>query len=396
MPPKSIYFVLAAAVAVALSGCSSTTRNAVSSNPATSSTVRIVTQPLSQTVPLGASATFTVKATGDGPLSYQWTRNGAEVDGAVGASYTIASLTSTDNGASYAVRIKDQNGKATSTSALLTAGTRSPAAGDLRLLLFQQATASGLGDSSESSSLSPNTAALYPGAVGSPLELGSAAVCKAGVEYGCGWNFFVESLPTSQNGLTMLYQGRDYQHFESDLDTISAPNVVIHSLDLEPDNRAYAVSWVSTLADGGFDLRREVVASAEVDAAVAQDGNESRVVTAVSFDCNGQANVLSYGWTGDTRTVFETRTRLTTIDSVVKEAQNLAAAGYIISAFGGNDANGYLLVGTRVQGDTIPRTLSVTTAVSSYSTSSAKQTAYSTPVIRFAGGDGAQTLISEY
>ena len=33
----------------------------------------------------------------------------------------------------------------------------------------------------------------------------------------------------------------------------------------------------------------------------------------------------------------------------------MAGEGYIISAFGGNDIDGYLLVGMRVQGDTLPR-----------------------------------------
>jgi hypothetical protein len=33
----------------------------------------------------------------------------------------------------------------------------------------------------------------------------------------------------------------------------------------------------------------------------------------------------------------------------------MAGEGYIISAFGGNDTNGYMLIGMRVQGDTLPR-----------------------------------------
>ena len=33
----------------------------------------------------------------------------------------------------------------------------------------------------------------------------------------------------------------------------------------------------------------------------------------------------------------------------------MAGEGYIISAFGGNDVNGYILIGMRVQGDTSPR-----------------------------------------
>ncbi len=53
-----------------------------------------------------------------------------------------------------------------------------------------------------------------------------------------------------------------------------------------------------------------------------------------------------------------------TADTVVEEAGKLAEQGYIITALGaGNDdsqgipVNGWVLVGTRVQGDTLPRQL---------------------------------------
>jgi len=359
MPHKTIYLFLSALFTLALAGCSGAPGATASSGGATTQTISISVQPASQTVPLGATATFSVRAIGSGLLSYQWTRNGSQIAGATSANYTTAALTASDSGTTYQVVVKDVNGSLTSETATLSAGPRSPQAGDLRLLLFQQATATGLGASSQASSLATNSAVLYPGAVGSPLGLGSSTICKPGVEYGCGWNFFVESLPTTQNGLTMLYQGRDYGHFASDLSCIEAANVVVHSIDLEPANNAYAMAWVSTFATGGFDQRLETVAPNAVTTAATQDGNESRVITAVSFDENGQA-------------------------------------GYMISAFGGNDANGYLLVGTRVQGDTIARTLAITTPSGTTSTSSAVQSVYSTPVIRFTAADGTETLISEY
>ncbi len=396
MSPKFVYLVPLSILMLVLAGCSTSPGSSPSSGSVSSHTVAITVPPASQTAALGATATFSVKATGSGQLSYQWQRNGAAIDGATSSSYTTAALTAADNGSTYVVVVKDVNGSITSGIATLTAGPRAPASGDLRLLLFQQATATGLGSSSQASSLETNSAALYPGAVGSPLELGSSAVCRSGVEFGCDWSFFVESLPTSQNGLTMLYQGRSYEKFTADLNAIEAPNVVIHSLDLEPSNNAYGMAWVSTMNRGGFDLRVETVDPAEIAAAAAGDGSESRVITAVSFDEKGQAVLLSYGWTGDTHTIFETKMVQTTLGSILDEARKLAAAGYIISAFGGNDANGYLLVGTRVQGDTIPRVLSLTTPTSSDSTSTAMQTAYSTPVIRFVAADGTQTLISEY
>ncbi|MHB8304341.1 MAG: hypothetical protein ACYDC6_16255 [Acidobacteriaceae bacterium] len=40
-------------------------------------------------------------------------------------------------------------------------------------------------------------------------------------------------------------------------------------------------------------------------------------------------------------------------------ATSLANAGYIITAFGGNPTDGYVLVGTRVRGDSMPRPILV-------------------------------------
>src|SRR3979411_2600950 len=56
-----------------------------------------------QTVQSGQTATFSVTATGTGPLSYQWQRNGTAIGGATSASYTTPATTSADNGARFIV-----------------------------------------------------------------------------------------------------------------------------------------------------------------------------------------------------------------------------------------------------------------------------------------------------
>jgi hypothetical protein len=397
MGSRAAFLSVIASFSLLCAGCSTSGNPYLtSSNTSSGSTVVIISQPASETVPLGATATFKVQARGDGILSYQWSRNGVAIEGATSNTYTTAPITETDNGASFTVAVHDINGPATSRAATLMAGPRSPEAGDLRLLLFQQATMPGLGASAQASDLPTNAAQLFPGAVGSPLELGSAGVCQQGVEYGCGWDFFVEYLPTEENGLTMQYQGRGYGEFESDLSAIAAPNVVITSLDFEPANNAYAMSWVSTTQAGGFELHRDVVAPADIDSTVAANAAACRITTAVAFGADGRATLISYGWAGDERTVFETRTVLADPADVVTQAKALAQAGYSISAFGGNEGNGYLLVGTRVQGDAVPRTLVITTPNSTTTTSSATQNSYSTPVARFSTADSSQTLISEY
>ena len=80
----------------------------------------ITTQPTSQTVAAGQTATFTVVATGTSPLSYQWQKNGAAISGATAASYTTPATMSADNGSQFIVVVSNSAGSATSNAATLT------------------------------------------------------------------------------------------------------------------------------------------------------------------------------------------------------------------------------------------------------------------------------------
>jgi hypothetical protein len=80
----------------------------------------ITSQPTSQSVTAGQTATFSVTATGTAPLSYQWQKNGAAISGATSSSYTTPATTNADNGAQFAVRVSNSVGTATSNAATLT------------------------------------------------------------------------------------------------------------------------------------------------------------------------------------------------------------------------------------------------------------------------------------
>ena len=80
----------------------------------------ITTQPASQTVIAGQTATFTVVATGTAPLSYQWQKNGTEIAGATSASYTTPPTTTLDSGSTFRVVVSNTAGSATSNTATLT------------------------------------------------------------------------------------------------------------------------------------------------------------------------------------------------------------------------------------------------------------------------------------
>src|SRR5437764_603812 len=79
----------------------------------------ILSQPQSQTVAAGQSATFGVSAVGSDPLSYQWTFGGVDIAGGTGTNYFIASAQWTNMG-SYAVRVSNAAGSTNSFGATLT------------------------------------------------------------------------------------------------------------------------------------------------------------------------------------------------------------------------------------------------------------------------------------
>jgi hypothetical protein len=82
--------------------------------------VTIVTQPASATVDEGTPVSFSVEADGTPPYTYQWRKNGANIDGATGRVYSIPFASFADNGAKFSVVVTGPQGSATSADATLT------------------------------------------------------------------------------------------------------------------------------------------------------------------------------------------------------------------------------------------------------------------------------------
>ncbi|MGC4071082.1 MAG: immunoglobulin domain-containing protein [Nibricoccus sp.] len=79
----------------------------------------ITTQPAAQTVTIGASATFSVTASGTATLTYQWQKDTVNIAGATAATYTIATTQISHIG-QYRVVVTNSGGSATSNAVALT------------------------------------------------------------------------------------------------------------------------------------------------------------------------------------------------------------------------------------------------------------------------------------
>jgi hypothetical protein len=121
-------FTLAAQNANGYGSESAASNSVTPSAPGTAPTITV--QPSNQTVTAGATATFSVTATGSG-LTYQWRRNGTPIGGATSSSYTTPATTvsggSANNGDLYSVVVTgDTAPAATSSNATLTVNAGSP------------------------------------------------------------------------------------------------------------------------------------------------------------------------------------------------------------------------------------------------------------------------------
>lgn len=86
----------------------------------------IAQQPASTLVSVGYAATFTVSASGEPPLTYQWQRNGVNISGATTPSYVLNAAQLTDSGARFRVVVTNGLGSTTSAEAVLTVTSNKP------------------------------------------------------------------------------------------------------------------------------------------------------------------------------------------------------------------------------------------------------------------------------
>jgi hypothetical protein len=76
-------------------------------------------QPVGGTIAVNTGTTFSVTASGTGPLGYQWRKDSVNVPGATAASFTLASAQTADSG-TYTVVVQNAVGTASSVAAVLS------------------------------------------------------------------------------------------------------------------------------------------------------------------------------------------------------------------------------------------------------------------------------------
>ena len=358
-----------------MSACSSGSGDAGVTGPPVPKAV-INVQPADQSVPMGLAATFAVSTAGES-LQYQWMKNGAAIGGANDPSYTTPATTFADTGANFTVAVTNSAGTVTSSAASLTVTARAPMAGDLR---FQQvdapSTVNGWGDAGVglSTLLLPRSAEDFSPSLGTPFYVGAIVSGEGNCGAtpvpdgtGCSWAFTQTPLSTSSSSPTLLagYGSDIFDNLQADLQNSAWPpsfgaspgsaSSVITSLDLEAGNALFAVAWIQSAQQTGFQPVQNTVAPANLEAAANLEGASSRVITAVSNNA-GAVTYFSYAWQADTATLYEAHVVTTSPSNAPSAAADLAAQGFIITATGLADGSGnVLLVGTRVQGDAMAR-----------------------------------------
>lgn len=114
--------------------------NARRTGRAAAESLAIAAGPQSQVAIVGLALTLSVSATGEGPLSYQWFKDGAAIAGATSPTYHVATVTAATAG-SYTVMVTGPQGSLTSSPAVVTTEPMTPG----RLTNLSVRTTAGLG-----------------------------------------------------------------------------------------------------------------------------------------------------------------------------------------------------------------------------------------------------------
>ena len=143
----------------------------------------ITTQPVDQKVLSGGPAEFSVVASGDSPLNYQWIKNGADIEAANSSVYSVANAGTGDLG-SYSVKISNPVGSVASSYTSLSLFqapviTSQPQGLNLNISGLGYLSVGVMGDQPLAFQWSKDNEIII-GASGSPLQIMDAKISDSG------------------------------------------------------------------------------------------------------------------------------------------------------------------------------------------------------------------------
>lgn len=231
-------------VVVKNSAGSVTSSAAVLSVSAGSSVPVIVTQPLSQSVASGKSATFSVGATSGKTVTYQWYFNNSPILGATSSSFALSSVTASSAG-NYTVLVSSAPNSVMSAVAVLTVSNASLSlAGTYNGLFYQT--------SGSQTDVAEATAGMLANCVVGSAGTYSAKVYIAGTNYSIAGTFNASGRAAStisrSGGLSSLY-------LSMNLDSSAKPPVITGSVSNMSASNPWVAPLVADLATNALPIK---------------------------------------------------------------------------------------------------------------------------------------------
>jgi tripartite-type tricarboxylate transporter receptor subunit TctC/cytochrome c551/c552 len=216
----------------------------------------VITQhPISRSVQVGATASFSVIASGSAPMRYQWRRNGVDIAGATGPSYTTPATTIADNGARFSVVVGNPHtAQAISQEAVLSTSSTAGTYPDASITLVVPYAAGGATDvlarrlaTALAKQFGQQVVVSNVGGAGGTL--GAAAVAKAAAD---GYTLLLTD--TSMATASALYRTLAFDP-TTDFEYLGLidemPLAMLGKAGLPADNYAQLASWMQANA-GNF------------------------------------------------------------------------------------------------------------------------------------------------
>ena len=283
---RAAHLLAAAALAALLSACGGSDDAVPPPPPPAAVAPTISAAPGAVAVTEGEPATFSVVATGDAPLNYQWLRGGVDIGGATAASYTLASATLADSGAAFSVRVGNSAGSVTSSAAVLTVNAMTVAPVITTQPAAVSITAGGSASFTVAASGTPAPAQQWLIAGGADLAdgPGSGALTGATIAGAGSATLTLTNVPQSANGLLLAARASNSAGAATSNSaalTVNSAGVPISAADggtaTSPDGKARAV-----FPPGAF-TADTVVSFTPVPAPALPSGNEPFAEDFASF-----------------------------------------------------------------------------------------------------------------